>query len=71
LELRLVLDLEPDNDTALLRVFSTLHRRRCRVIEVAYGAGRLTLCVEAPALYAHRVEHWLGALVDVRSAAMC
>jgi acetolactate synthase small subunit len=55
----------------LFRVLGLLQRRRCRVLNVDYVAGdrhnpgRLTIAVEAPAGYAHCLEHWVGNLVDV------
>ncbi len=71
--LHLELELERDSETALLRVVSTLHRRRCRVLHATFhgDAGtcdQLDLHVEAPEPYAPRVEHWLRGLVDVRRA---
>jgi acetolactate synthase small subunit len=55
----------------LVRVLGLLQRRRCRVLQVDYVAGdrhypgRLLIGVEAPAGHAHRVESWVGNLVDV------
>lgn len=67
--LNLVVELGDPGDSSLLRVFSTLHRRRCRVTQVAFQAGeQLELCVDAPPRHAGSVARWLGALVDVRSA---
>jgi hypothetical protein len=73
-ELRLSLELERDSGSALLRVVSTLHRRRCRVMHASFRPASserdaLDLVVQAPGAYAGRVEHWLGALVAGRSAA--
>jgi hypothetical protein len=72
-ELQLTLELARDSDTVLLRVFSTLHRRRCRVLNASFrGSGgrtdRLQLRVEAPHASASQLARWLGALVDVHSA---
>jgi acetolactate synthase regulatory subunit len=75
-ELYLTLELAPDHDAALLRVLSTLHRRRCRVLDASFrgdtdgGSDRLELRVQAPGPYAARVEHWLRGLVDVYHAAV-
>jgi hypothetical protein len=72
-QIHLALELEPDSDTALLRVVSTLHRRRCRVLHASFHGDaedfdQLELHVQAPGPYASRVEHWLRALIDVRRA---
>jgi hypothetical protein len=72
-ELHLSLELERDGGSALLRVVSTLHRRRCRVVHASFrsaptGTDQLDLVVSAPAPYAARVEHWLRGLVDVHRA---
>ena len=74
-EIRLTLELERDGGAALLRVVSTLHRRRCRVIHADFhgdsgGCDRLELRIQAPRAYAPRVEHWLRGLVDVRRATV-
>jgi hypothetical protein len=83
-ELCLTLELARENDAALLRVVSTLHRRRCRVLDASFrGAGsagsagsadggtdRLELRIQAPGQYAARVEHWLRGLVDVHHATV-
>jgi hypothetical protein len=70
-ELRLVVEFGDDADDALLRVLSTLHRRRCRVTAAEFAAdpaapGRLALQIQAPAAHAGRVGHWLSSLIDVR-----
>ena len=70
-ELTLMVELAEDADDALLRVFSTLHRRRCHVTAVEFATDRrasgwLALRVQAPAVHAGRVAHWLNSLVDVR-----
>jgi acetolactate synthase regulatory subunit len=70
-ELTLMVEFADDADDALLRVFSTLHRRRCRVTAVEFAAdrrasGRLALRIQAPTAHAGRVAHWLNSLVDVR-----
>jgi hypothetical protein len=72
-EIHLELELARGSDSALLRVVSTLHRRRCRVLHASFhGDGgacdQLSLHVQAPGPYAPRVEHWLRGLVDVRRA---
>lgn len=72
-ELHLELELERDSGSALLRVVSTLHRRRCRVLRATFRPGAhdrdaLDLIVQAPHAYAPRVEDWLRGLVDVRRA---
>jgi hypothetical protein len=75
-EICLTLELARENDAALLRVVSTLHRRRCRVLDASFrgdtdaGTDRLELRIEAPGAYAARVEHWLRGLVDVHHAAV-
>jgi acetolactate synthase regulatory subunit len=74
-ELTLTVEFHDDADDALLRVLSTLHRRRCRVTAAEFAAefaadqaasGRLALRIQAPAAHAGRVGHWLNSLVDVR-----
>jgi hypothetical protein len=70
-ELTLLVEFDDDADDALLRVLSTLHRRRCRVTAAEFGAdraapGRLALQIQAPAGHAGRVGHWLSSLIDVR-----
>jgi hypothetical protein len=74
-ELMLTVEFNDDAGDALLRVLSTLHRRRCRVTAAEFAAesasdpaasGRLALRIEAPAAHAGRVGHWLNSLVDVR-----
>jgi len=70
-ELTLTVEFADDADDALLRVLSTLHRRRCRVTAAEFAAdrqapGRLALQIQAPAAHAGRVAHWLNSLVDVR-----
>src|ERR1700729_3784331 len=74
-ELTLMVELAENADDALLRVFSTLHRRRCRVTAVEFATDRrasgwLALRVQAPAAHAGRVAHWLNSLVDVRHVRM-
>ena len=73
-ELTLIVEFAEDADDALLRVLSTLHRRRCRVTAAEFDAdhaapGRLALRILAPAAYAGRVACWLNSLVDVRRVA--
>ena len=74
-ELTLTVEFNDDADDALLRVLSTLHRRRCRVTAAEFAAefgtdqaasARLALRIQAPAGHAGRVGHWLNSLVDVR-----
>ena len=70
-ELTLMVEFGDDADDALLRVLSTLHRRRCRVTAAEFAAdraapGRLALRIQAPAAHAGRVGHWLNSLIDVR-----
>jgi hypothetical protein len=70
-ELAFTLELEPGNNSALLRTLVLLHRRRCSLTEAKYrselnGADRLDLRLQAPAAHAHCVGGWLSALVDVR-----
>lgn len=68
-ELALTLRLDA-TEQALLRVLSTLHRRRCRVTAARFEAdgGRdlLALRLQAPAARAAQVERWLASLVEVR-----
>ena len=70
-ELTLMVELAENADDALLRVFSTLHRRRCHVTAAEFAADRrasgwLALRVQAPTAHAGRVADWLNSLVDVR-----
>jgi hypothetical protein len=70
-ELMLTVEFCDDADDALLRVLSTLHRRRCRVTAAEFAAdrpepGRLALRIQAPAAHAGSVAQWLNSLVDVR-----
>ncbi len=77
--LRVDVALTSGSETALLRVLSTLNRRRCKV-KRAFFAGaasadsafcdELDLLIEAPTFYADQVVHWLNALLDVRSATV-
>ena len=72
-ELHLSLELEPGSGSALLRVVSTLHRRRCRVLNASFrptasGRDELDLIVQAPRPHAARIEHWLGGLIEVYRA---
>jgi hypothetical protein len=74
-ELHLTLELERESGSALLRVVSTLHRRRCRVLHASFRAARngrdeLDLVIQAPAPHAARVEHWLRGLRDVVRAEL-
>ena len=60
-----------DGPDVLVRVLTTLRRRRCEIARVDYVArdrhhpGRMVIAIEAPAAHAHCVEAWLGNLVDV------
>ena len=70
-ELTLMVEFGDHAEDALLRVLSTLHRRRCRVTAAEFVAGRrasgrLALQVQAPPAHAARVAHWLNSLVDVQ-----
>jgi acetolactate synthase regulatory subunit len=70
-ELTLTVEFGDAADDALLRVLTTLHRRRCRVTAAEFAAGRrtsgrLALRIQAPAAHADRIGHWLNSLVDVR-----
>ena len=70
-ELTLTIEFGDDADDGLLRVLSTLHRRRCRVTAADFAAdravpGRLALRIHAPAAQAGSVGHWLNSLIDVR-----
>ena len=70
-ELTVTVEFTDDADDALLRVLSTLHRRRCRVTAAEFAAehsasGRLALRIQAPDAHAGHVGHWLSSLVDVR-----
>jgi hypothetical protein len=72
IELTLMVEFAADADDALLRVLSTLHRRRCRVTAAEFAAdqcacGQLAVRIQAPAALAPRVAHWLDSLVDVRN----
>jgi hypothetical protein len=79
-ELTLMIEFgtDADADDALLRVLSTLHRRRCRVTAAEFAAGfaadraapgQLALRIRAPAGQAGRVAHWLNSLLDVRKVS--
>ena len=73
--LRRDLEREPGSDDALLRVVSTLHRRRCRVTRAFFSsegdfADELDLRLEVPVRSATQVTHWLRALIDVRSVTL-
>jgi hypothetical protein len=68
--IRLELALGSASDSGLLRVISTLHRRRCRVLAATLrpggdGCDRLKLSILAPHAHAARVQEWLSGLVDV------
>ncbi len=70
-ELTLMVEFASDADDGLLRVLSTLHRRRCRVTAAEFGAsravpGRVALRIQAPPAHAGRVADWLNSLIDVR-----
>ena len=69
-ELALTVRLDPSCEGALLRVLSTLHRRRCRVTAARFhqddsGSDRLALRLFAPAARAAQVELWLASLIEV------
>jgi acetolactate synthase regulatory subunit len=73
-ELTLTVEFGDDANDTLLRVLSTLHRRRCRVTAAEFAAdssapGRLALRVQAPAAHAARVGDWLNSLIDVRQVS--
>jgi acetolactate synthase small subunit len=67
---RLRLDVH-DGPDVLVRVLTTLRRRRCEITHVDYLArdrhhpGRMVIGIEAPPNHAHCVEAWLANLVDV------
>jgi acetolactate synthase small subunit len=67
---RLTLDVH-DGPDVLVRVLTTLRRRRCEITRVDYVArdrhhpGRMLIAIEAPRAHAHCVEAWLANLVDV------
>jgi hypothetical protein len=68
--LAFTLELEPNNDNALLRTLVLLHRRCCSVTRADYrsclkGYDRLDLELRAPTAHAHCVAAWLSALVEV------
>jgi acetolactate synthase small subunit len=60
-----------DGPDVLVRVLTTLRRRRCEITHVDYLArdrhhpGRMVISIEAPASHAHCVEAWLANLVEV------
>ena len=73
-ELALTVEFSDDADDALLRVLSTLHRRRCRVTAAEFAAdraapGRVALRIQAPSTQAGHVGHWLNSLIDVRQVS--
>jgi acetolactate synthase regulatory subunit len=55
----------------LVRALALLRRRGCRIVAVDFreadrhGPGRFDISVEPPPRTEHRIEAWLGALVDV------
>lgn len=73
--LALVVELDGDDDTALLRVLSLLARRRCRVHsatfapEPARGGAELRLELDVPERLGPNLIAWVSALVAVRSVA--
>ena len=68
--LTLELDVH-DGPDVLVRVLTTLRRRRCEITHVDYVArdrhhpGRMVIAIETPRAHAHCVEAWLANLVDV------
>jgi acetolactate synthase regulatory subunit len=70
----LVLEIER-HESALLRIVSSCHRRRCRIVALTYElppqmqAATLTLDVLPPPQGARTLVAWLSALVDVRRVA--
>jgi hypothetical protein len=64
-------DLAGTDPEALVRVLTTLRRRRCTITHVAFAAAdrhrpaRLTIGLEPPAVHGHVVASWLDRLVDV------
>src|SRR5687768_18491758 len=58
-------------EDVLVRALALLRRRGCRIVAVDFheadrhGPERFDVCVEAPPRTEHRIEAWLGALVDV------
>jgi acetolactate synthase small subunit len=71
----LELDVD-DGPDVLVRVLTTLRRRRCEITRVGYVArdrhhpGRMVIGIEAPRAHAHCVEAWLANLVDVVSVSL-
>lgn len=71
----LIVELDPEASSGLLRTISLLHRRQCHVVRAEYVAdpgapARLELSVDAPSVHAHCLEGWLRSLVDVRTVAL-
>lgn len=68
--LTLELDVH-DGPDVLVRVLTTLRRRRCEITHVDYLArdrhhpGRMVIGIDPPPAHAHCVEAWLANLVDV------
>ena len=68
---RYEIDLVGDDPDALVRILTTLRRRRCRITSVLFSAAdrhrphRLELGLEAPPAHAHVVTAWIERLVDV------
>jgi hypothetical protein len=71
---RVTLDVHHGPDV-LVRVLTTLRRRRCEITAVDYVArdrhhpGRMVIALQAPPAHAHCVEAWLANLVDVVEVA--
>jgi acetolactate synthase small subunit len=64
-----------DGPDVLVRVLTTLRRRRCEITHVDYCSrdrhhpGRMVIAIEPPPAHAHCVEAWLDNLVDVVGVA--
>jgi acetolactate synthase small subunit len=72
--LTLELDVH-DGPDVLVRVLTTLRRRRCEITHVEYFArdrhhpGRMVIGIRTPSAHAHCVQAWVANLVDVVGVA--
>ena len=68
----LAIELRDDPD-GVMRVLTTLRRRRCRVTRIEFSApdrhcpGLLVVGIVAPAARAHCVDAWIERLVEVQA----
>jgi len=71
--LALVVELDPADDAALLRVLSLLARRRCAVVRAAFAPEPSATChllsleLRPPGELRQNVVAWISGLVPVRA----